>query len=288
MAEPEKIDNAQTLLNAGAASALFKPVRGDDQSIPTVVVPAGYQLQTLDFDKAEKWLNRPRRKRGKFVFADVKSFAAYFKEHKEEGSRVFVHYNTGKVEGVLNFHGDDGADWLDHCAFLDMPYSKDWTALMEKNKEAMTQLEFAEFLEEFEHLFVSPHGADLLEMITNLEAKANVQFRSGVKLQSGQIKLMYDETIDMKGGSTGVQTGVIEMPRILVMSVKLFQTEEPVTLEAFLKFKIENRAITFSIQLRHLEKVIQELYDKLQDEIDEACETKSFLVPPNAFVNRAV
>ena len=63
----------------------------------------------------------------------------------------------------------------------------------------MSQVDFATYLEDNAALFTDPKGADMLELIRNLEGHANVSINQAVKLQTGAIKLTFTEEVELQG-----------------------------------------------------------------------------------------
>jgi uncharacterized protein YfdQ (DUF2303 family) len=152
----------------------------------------------------------------------------------------------------------------------------------------MSQLEFAEFLDDNLHLFSQPDGATLLELITTLEGKKDVTFRKGIRLDNGQVRIMYDETISLKGGaSSGTREDSMELPALFRMHVPMFENDTtPVQLEAALKYRIEDENILFRYQLRQLELVVQDVFANLSKALKGFTEVQPLLVVPSGNIGR--
>lgn len=239
------IDNIQSAIDAGRALGGPELIEPDGQKAPLVVIPAGHRAEILKLSEVEQWLHAPIRKKGAFAFGDLDSFIRYFNEQKNEDSRIFSNVtDTGaSFEGIINFHGAE-PDFNDHKCTHTLTPTLEWTVWRENNKAQKTQTAFATFLEEHEDMFVDPKGADLRELIQTLEGKSHVNIAQAVKLQTGAIKLTYNEDVELKG-QIASQTGDILVPTMLKVSIAPFVGTARYEMEARLRYRIDNRKIVF-------------------------------------------
>lgn len=239
-------NSVKDLLAAGAVD--LKRIAPDGVSAPLAILPAGYRAEVIDWERASFWLPSPLRKTGHFDFADVDSFCRYFNEHKTDSSRVFASVcDTGaNFRGVLNFHGQQPS-FNDHTCSFSLKPTHEWNAWCVNAGKHMTQAAFATFLEENAELFTDPKGADLLELVTTLEGKANVLVNSAIKMQTGAIKLAYSEEIELKGG-VGTQSGEMLVPALLGVAIAPFEGTSRYQMSARLRYRIESRKMEFWYQ----------------------------------------
>lgn len=245
-APPVAPDNFQTLLHAGAALNALHGIDASEEKLPAVVIPKGYELQTLDRDECDLWAGHPRRKTGTFVFGDVDSFIRYFNEHKSADARVFAKISdTGaKFYGIVNFHGASPS-FNDHRCAVQLTPTMEWTTWLNYARKQMTQAVFAGFLEDNADWFVKPSGLDLLELVSSLEGKSHVDITQAVKLQTGAISLKYSEVVELKGGTTSNQSGELTVPKELVVGIACFEGTSRRDMRARLRYRIDNRKIIF-------------------------------------------
>lgn len=274
------MDNTQLILDAGKALApeldLVLPGGG---IAPAFVLPHNYHLKIPSIQEAEQWAGKPVRKRGCFYFGDATSFTRYFNEHKTPDSRIFADFGkTGGFVGFvgyLNFHGAEPS-FHDHACYYTLKPSSEWTNWMENDSNDMTQAQFAEFLEDHQSLILTPSGADLLELIQNLEAKSHCYIDSALKLQSSTIKLRISEEVELKHGSA-TQSGELTLPAVLTVGIPPFEGVPAYTLQARLRYKVEQRKITFWYKTITPEATIRDVFKSLLAVIAKETEVEPFI-----------
>jgi uncharacterized protein YfdQ (DUF2303 family) len=79
---------------------------------------------------------------------------------------------------------------------------------------------------------------------TSLQATRSVSFKSGVRLNSGDTELTYDEQTTAKAGP-----GKLEIPKEFTVRVAPFAYTEPVELVAKLRYRIDNGRLLLSYVL---------------------------------------
>lgn len=238
-------ENIKSMLDAGRAVGTPFFINPGSEAAPLLVVPDGYEAVFPDSDEAEKWLAKPVRKRGTFSFADVDSFIRYFMEHATPDSRIDAHISDTGIgfTGHVNFHGKEPS-WNDHNCVVQMRPTHEWSVWCNSNNVAMSQTKFAQFLEDNADMFVDPPGAQLSELVTTLEGKSHVDFSQAVKLQTGAVNLKFTETIELKGGVAGPQSGDMQIPKTLKVSIAPFEGTPRYEIMARLRFRIQDRKLT--------------------------------------------
>ena len=212
------IDNAQTLLAAGAASAEVEEFAADGEGLPDVlaaVVPAGYQLATVDVAaKLNAYRDAPRRVTGTATLTDTASWLAYVGKHGGDWSEVYGDVEASTVTAVLNAppRADDADGqfllptvpaWGDHRAVLALKHSAAWLAWTAKDGALLTQTGFAEHVEDRSPDFVTPDAATMLELAQTFAQTTGVKFESSQRLSDGQTRFQYMETTEAKAGTRG-------------------------------------------------------------------------------------
>lgn len=218
------IDNARTLLDAGAGSITPMPLHADLESDPpdllAAVVPDGYRVELANVAAAlEKYRKTPRRVTGTARFTDTPSFLAYFGKHGSPDSEVYGDVTAGTITAVLNAparpddeSGDCTPAWGDHRAVLELRPSAAWQAWVAKDFTTtgtlMTQTGFAEHVEDRSPDFVTPDAATMLEVAQTFVQTTGVKFESSQRLADGQTRFAYMETVEAKAG----QRGTLDVP----------------------------------------------------------------------------
>src|SRR5690348_8798675 len=141
------LNDFQSAYNAGIA----RDVITNHQGTPCIVIPSDAKLENLEF-----LLPKPARKRGNATLTEAESFAAYVNAHKTGDTAIFASvFDTGaSFQAIIDFHGKSEPAWGDHKASFSLLPTVEWSRWMEKNKKEMSQMQFCEFLEENQALFL--------------------------------------------------------------------------------------------------------------------------------------
>lgn len=247
-----ELNNFKTLLEAGRAQG--EPIALKNGQ-PVVVVPNDYKELSL-----EQYLSNPISKRGLVAFSTLESFTRYVNLHKEEGTIILLPLVTPSATAIFDHHTAKGAGWGRHKASF-VPLQTDaWKAWLLNNKTWLPQLRFAEFLEERALDVSEPSPADFKQMALTLEATKEVQFKSGLKLSNGDVQLNYQNT-------TTAKSGQMEFPTDFVVRLQPLTGQPPITVQAFLRYRLEEGRISFKYELRQLDDVSNAIRDAVEKQI---------------------
>lgn len=233
----ENMNNVREALAAGAS--LGAPKAHDGKIGQFAVIPKDYQLHNL-----EKYALKPDRKRGTVVMHDADSFIHYFNKHATECAEIYAQIDPPKFVGVLNDHTKESAGWKDHKAIYDCPFSVEWIEWQKYDKEAMSQANFADFIERNLPDIVEPDGADMLEISRSLQAKKKVNFSSGIRLSNGQQELTYEEEISGTSAK-----GKLQIPETFKIGIAVLEGGDPYSVEARLRYRIQDARLVMWYEL---------------------------------------
>jgi len=185
------------------AQSLGKPLDHPALPAPFALVPNGVQIKDL-----EGLLAAPSRIRQAVKVLDADTFIAYINRYATTASVVFCDGPEGRTfKGVLDYHQPDQPSWGQHVAEYQCPTSIEWGRWKSSDRKKMDQATFAEFFEENIKDITAPEGipgapsaADMLEISRTLEAKKNISFRQGTRLDNGQVQLTYNGVKPFLGG----------------------------------------------------------------------------------------
>jgi len=200
---------------ADLARAGAKPERLDLGGFYVVQGGDGKPVQ-IDLT-GERYVSKPNpdRVNASVAVNDTDSLLSYWDKHSDEDSDVYADRQRHTISAVLDANRGadthDGADrprWQSHRAVLTLSVSEALAAWIANNGKILTQDQFAEFVEDWMPLIVSPPAADLVEMAQSFQATTSAQFKAGFKLQSGARVVSYTESVDasVKGGEVAVPT----------------------------------------------------------------------------------
>lgn len=260
----------QTALTANAVETILKAAaqptaatidtstitRGE---LPLLMVPHGYNAQLLD--NLEKHLPAPLRKTGCAKLDDLDSFVWYAKEHSSLScSRIYtaVDYKTGALSfnAVFNDHEQEAAAWRDFNAQFAPALSLEWLRWTGKNKQAMTQSEFASFIEdnlpEIATIEGLPTGTDMLQLASNFEVTSEKKFKAGHRLQSGGVSIEY---IDQEDAGTLARMQVFDK---FALGMPVYFNGTAYRIDARLKYRIREGKLALWYELIRPEKIIED------------------------------
>lgn len=255
---------AQTIMELGSALSdpLSAAAPNDKDSIPFVVVPEGYAVKDI-----ESLFQFPTRSRGEYVMLDADSFITLVKALKDPGLRLYGTQQPPCFTAVFNDSSHAaGPGWSDHRAVYAAPLSIEWSTWTASNGKVMTQADFARFIEDNSIDIAHPPAADMLEISRTLEAKKQVNFASGVRLDNGQSHLSYEEEI--RGTAA---KGQLQIPEHFTVGVSVLQNGPKYALQARLRYRIDGGKLTMWYDLlrphKLVEDAVRDVAKKIGDEL---------------------
>lgn len=259
---------AEVIAVAKEATVERLRLRDVDPAKDYVVTKVDGSVSILDLEKIR---DQPTRPCGTYKPATVDSFIDYVKTHKvDEHTTVWVHPTEGKVLAVLDDNAAKKTAWRDHRAELTLLQTDEWKfwARADRDGVYMGQQDFAELLQEGLPDVIKPDGADLLEVCSTIQATTNAQFRSGFRLNNGEVKMQYDEQVDGKAG----KAGELSIPEEFTLSLAPFVGNEKVEVKAYLRYRVRGGNLSVGYKLQQPDRVIQgaleEIAKKLSGEFD--------------------
>lgn len=199
------------------------------QSVATRIVPDGYTLVAINTESAQV---QPDRERGKVTLRRVGDFVDFLSLYKDRPG-MFVFGSKAGFRAVINHHGTEPG-WGDYIVEFEPEFTPWWTAWQGFSEKWIEQRDFAEFLEERMGEIAEPDGAFLLEAITTLQFKTNINFQSKIQTENLAVSLTYEEVLEEGHGPQGV----VQLPRRLMLRMEPFRGAEPATIEARLRYDV--------------------------------------------------
>lgn len=275
-----EIDNAQTILDAGAKNAAHvETIAG----IPSIVTPSGAAPLTAILDVADKRADKPRRRTGTAEHQSIRSFVEYVNRFKSDATAIFADESARRFVGVLNYHpagADSPPAWGDHRAVYPCPASDEWTAWGAGRAVTLGQDDFAEFLDAHDRDLASgvadangkpyPAPAQLVTLAESLEAYSN---KSGKRERKGSsVKLVFTE-------DSGVKANV-EIPTAFAIKIPVFADSEAVAHEVRLRVESNEGAPSFVFQIHDSPKVLRAAFAALVEDVEKSTSAQTFIATP--------
>lgn len=228
------------------------------------IIPDGYALEIKDFAKDEKG---PQRPAGTAVMREIDSLIDFVRIHQQAGTAIYI--DDLRVTAVINGHigQDSEAGWGDFVAIFEPKYTPGWTAWNAWNGKWVEQRQFAELLEDRIPEIAHPDGARVLEAVTNLRVKYQVNFERVIETTNDLVQLVYKEESE---------AGSIAVPTKLDLYLPMFEGGESYMLGVKLRSTKPNQngQVQFRVDLgEELHTIVREarkdIRDKLRTSIPE-------------------
>jgi uncharacterized protein YfdQ (DUF2303 family) len=217
----------------------------------------------------DEYQDIPRRKKGTVATDDIASFAQYYLKHATEAAEVFASLSTATITAVLNAHGSD-ADWQDHRAVLTLAKTPQWEAWTRRDRQMMTQQDFAEHLEE--HIAdIAADGpvsaGDLLEIAQSFQAHTKVNFSSGKRLASGETQFVYSEQVDATAGNRGT----IAIPAEFELGIRPFEDCDAYRIRARFRYRLASGELRLGYHLDDPAGKFRDAVSEVVGKAEDAC-----------------
>jgi uncharacterized protein YfdQ (DUF2303 family) len=222
------------------------------------------ELHVIDTDQ---YAAAPRHTTASRVVTDAASFVAYVNRHKIPGTEIYAHTNTSTVVAVIDSH--EGTDslpgWQKHTLRLTLEKSKPWLAWERVDGKYLEQEDFANFLDDQWSDVIDPAPAVLVDIATTFHAKTNVDFAGAVRLDSGDVKLSFEEKTTAKAG----QKGDIEIPKKIQLALRPYVGGPIYSIWAHFRYRLRGGQVLLGFKLERPENVLDAAFADIVTEIRE-------------------
>ncbi|VVT15420.1 DUF2303 family protein [Hoeflea sp. EC-HK425] len=213
---------------------------------------------------AEEWREHPERKTGTAQVDTLGSFIDLANRHKTTDSAIFADTNwkAPSLTAVIDYHkaeGDD-AQWLKHRVHYAFPLSEQWKTWVASNGKAMSQADFAQFIEDniadlsspevmevtdYEAKFATKIAtpSELVALSRGLAVRVESKAMSSVVLQSGEGEIVWDE---VHQGADGKK---LKVPGLFMLSIPLFHMGETQRVPVRLRYRIREGSTIWFYQI---------------------------------------
>lgn len=223
-------------------------------------------LQNGKIVDLDRYADTPRRVAGDVELHDVTSLVAYCKDHEADDllARVYVDSPNATFVAVLNApHVSEQIlqpAWGDHRAHVQLVPSIEWRHWTAKDGQLLDQVAFAHHIERHLVDVRTPDGATLLEIVSSIEGTKNVEFTRAERLDNGQRRFVYRETIEGRAGATGQ----LEIPAEFVLGIPVFDGDtEGYAITARLRWRITGDGLKLGYELDRTDVVWRDAVDHL-------------------------
>lgn len=220
------------------------------------------EVRVIDTDA---FADAPRHKEAKRSVTDATSFVTYVNRHADDRTEVYAHTNTSKVVAVIDAHNEAGGDagWQKHRVTLDLEHSKPWLAWAAVDGKLFDQGDFADFLDDRYIDVIDPDAARMIDIATTFQAKTKVDFDSGVRLDSGDVKLSYTEETAAKAG----HKGNIEIPKKVQLALRPYVGGPIYSIWANFRYRLRGGSVLLGFKLERPENILEAAFADIVTEI---------------------
>jgi uncharacterized protein YfdQ (DUF2303 family) len=248
---------------------------GRKQQVP--IYPAGGDPFFIDHVGNVKDLSEfapPTRIKRSVTLTDVESFSVYVNTYKTAGTIIFASIMDGAASFncVLDYHTKDKPEFCSHSAMFKTVPTPEWLTWSAANRKRMSQVDFANWIEDNLHLFVSPKdsgapsGADLLELVKSLHGHQSASFTGSLRLNTGAYSVAYTEEVDVRGT---IREAAMDLPAIIVGGFPLFHGMPAYQVEARLKTAIKDRKLEIYFETKAVSKMVRECLTAAVERVEE-------------------
>lgn len=263
MSETQSITEAQTVADLAVTS--IQP--HELQPGVYAVADGRGAVAVIDTDQYDAV---PRHTEASRTVTDAASFVAYVNRHKLAGTEVYAHTSSSSVVAVIDSHEGsyNDAGWQRHRLTLALEHTKAWKAWTERDlgqnaRGWFGQQEFAEFIEDRALDVQEPDHARLIELATRFEATKKVDFGQATRLDNGEVKFEYTETIGAKKGTKGD----IEFPKELKLAIRPYIGGPIYFVFASLRYRIAEDGLRLGYALQRPENILEAAFADIVTEI---------------------
>lgn len=233
-----------------------------------VMVPPNHRREDIT-ELVEKAQAVPARPRGTVVLKDLASLVRLCLD-KAAAMQAYIYADPDSRQIVAVFNDNHGTNgWRDHRAEFKPEFTPEFKRWLEKDRTRMNQQEFGEFIED--NAADITEAGKLLEVANTLQAKTAIDFKSGQRLDNGQVQLQYVEEISATAGANGK----LEIPRDFEIGLRLFKMGAGYKLKARLKYRLASGKVTFHYELDRPELSID---DAFADYVETLRDTSGYTV----------
>jgi uncharacterized protein YfdQ (DUF2303 family) len=222
----------------------------DGRTAPVVLVPNG-QGQGMVIHSGVKYLDEfappsaPEFTKGTAKIEALSSFIEHVNRFKREAeSAIFIRRSPPQIEAVYDYHRNDSPAWAQHRAEFSFAPTRQWIAWRSMDGVALSQAQFAEFLESHSADIYDPstlsgsakeaiqeaetavdtgcvHPAAIRALARGLEYHKSCTSSEVRNLRTGETKVHFEEKMTNKEGES------LDIPGLFAIAVEMFDARVP-------------------------------------------------------------
>lgn len=257
---------------------LVHVIQGEGTRYPTLVVPEGYKAVPLESAVYNEHSEFPERRVAIPVVTDAASFIEYWKLWEDDGSRAFADRDKGLIVGILDYHlpgSERKPRWGKHRVHLTLKKSAEWATWLKQNKEPMSQIDFATFIEDNAPDITVPNAATFVEIARDMRATADIQLQSKINPTSGATQFQF---VDNTKATAGAQN--VEVPDAFTISIPIYEGMAKIDIKARIRYRVSSGKLVLWYHLYRAEAMEREAFASVAGTIQTAIGRHVFMGTP--------
>lgn len=221
----------QALDAAIAAARIASPIIVGVDGRMHAALPADFKVTALPDDTS-----LPPWPRQRVIVDDRASLVAYANRHSGKANSVLIaDFDKGTISARLDWHPHNQAQNFgkaapdQHSCTLKLRFSEEFARWNAAAGKLMPQDEFACFLEENSGDVGFPEAATMIEISRDFEATAGQSYKSSVRLDNGDRRLVYETETKALNDVT--------IPQKFTLSIPIYNGEGPDTLTCLFRWR---------------------------------------------------
>ncbi|MCB8880098.1 DUF2303 family protein [Acidisoma cellulosilytica] len=259
-------DNMQAVIDAARQGTVSTQIESVGTTRWFFVPGAGSDQGRIEKIETENAGGHPHRKRGNVIVFDAASFNQVLADNADAGN-IAVYFDRSpekpSVVAILNGNGPSGpgfGDFRAHIVFRPTPQWEKWKRF---DGKLLSQVDFAEFVEENLDDIAEPAGGAMLDIVTKLQAIRTVNFKSGVRLSSGEIQFQHMEDVQAQVGA-----GSIAVPETFTLGIAPIFGLASYAVPARFRYRIQEGRLQMGYKLQRVEtmmgKIVEDVIGKIE------------------------
>lgn len=235
-----------------------------------ILVPSGMQVHTTQPIIPELGVIEARS-----AMYDEDSFIAYVEAFKRDGAtRIFATPGSPNrppyVRAILDYHVGKDPGFCLHTVTFEPRLSDQWKFWTSISNKPLSQVEFAEIIEENRADITQPEAASLLDVVRTFKASKKVEFDSVVYQPNGTVKLAYSEDVQQQG-----QSGAV--PEVMTLGIPVFFRGLVYAVNVFVRFRVSGGKVIFQLKLDRPNVIEDEAFGSVLDKIAKGTKITPYL-----------
>lgn len=224
-----------------------------------LMLPEGWQVHDVS-----RYLPPPERIQQKVELLTLEAFTGYVASFKTANTIVFADETTAHYEAVLDYHSatDAKRGASDHIARYTCPQSDPWKLWNGSNGKPLDQVGFARFIEDNLPDVASPPAADFLQLVLQLQIHKTASFVSDTRLDNGQTRLRYEETVRNES-----KQGDLQFPDAFVIGVPVFVDGKRYPVKARLRYRLDDSKLRMWYELERSAEVFRNAVKEVSETV---------------------